>query len=112
MTAWQIGVIATANYTFLNYLVLVLAVLLLDDQFLRRFVPERWRPRRITEDTEKEREHGGVDATSAAEAPLFSQALFGTGEPEPLNKKDSTDWDRPRLRQRWLLRGSPSRPLR
>jgi hypothetical protein len=43
VTAWQIGVIATANYTFLNYLVLVLAILLLDDGYLRRFVPQRWR---------------------------------------------------------------------
>jgi hypothetical protein len=43
VTAWQVGVIATANYAFLNYLVLVLAVLLLDDAFLRRFVPSRWR---------------------------------------------------------------------
>jgi len=43
VTAWQIGVIATANYAFLNYLVLVLAVLLLDDRTLRRFVPQRWR---------------------------------------------------------------------
>jgi len=42
VTAWQIGVIATANYTFLNYLVLVLAILLLDDGYLRRFVQERW----------------------------------------------------------------------
>jgi hypothetical protein len=43
VTAWQIGVIATANYAFLNYLVLVLALLLLDDTFLQRFVPLRWR---------------------------------------------------------------------
>ena len=43
VTAWQIGVIATANYTFLNYLVLSLAIFLLDDSFLRRFVPRRWR---------------------------------------------------------------------
>jgi hypothetical protein len=43
VTAWQIGVIATANYTFLNYLVLVLAILLLDDKYLRRLVPQRWR---------------------------------------------------------------------
>jgi len=43
VTAWQIGVIATANYAFLNYLVLVLAFLLLDDAFLGRFVPARWR---------------------------------------------------------------------
>jgi hypothetical protein len=43
VTVWQIVVIATANYAFLNYLVLVLAVLLLDDTALLRFVPERWR---------------------------------------------------------------------
>ncbi len=43
VTAWQIGVIATANYAFLNYLVLVLAVLLLDDAFLARMIPMRWR---------------------------------------------------------------------
>ncbi|HEX4019838.1 MAG TPA: lipase maturation factor family protein [Acidobacteriaceae bacterium] len=44
VTAWQIPVILTANYAFLNYLVLVLAFLLLDDRFLVRFVPARWRP--------------------------------------------------------------------
>ena len=36
VTAWQIPVILTANYTFLNYLVLVLGFLLLDDRFLLR----------------------------------------------------------------------------
>jgi hypothetical protein len=45
VTAWQVGVIATANYAFLNYLVLALAVLLLDDAFLQCFVPQRWRSR-------------------------------------------------------------------
>ncbi len=44
VTVWQIGVIATANYAFLNYLVLVLAFLLLDDRFLRRLVPLHWWP--------------------------------------------------------------------
>ena len=69
VTAWQIGVIATANYTFLNYLVLALAFLLLDDRFLRRFVPERWRPEPTTEGTEKKREHREVveGETSAEE---------------------------------------------
>jgi len=42
VTAWQIGVIATANYAFLNYLVLVLAILLLNDSTLQRFMPQRW----------------------------------------------------------------------
>jgi hypothetical protein len=39
VTPWQIGVILTANYTFLNYLVLALGVLLLDDRFVLRFLP-------------------------------------------------------------------------
>jgi lipase maturation factor 1 len=43
VTPWQFGIILTANYTFLNYLVLVLGFLLLDDRFLIRFVPKRWR---------------------------------------------------------------------
>jgi len=43
VTPWQIAVILTANYTFLNYLVLALGFLLLDDGFLRRFVPGRFR---------------------------------------------------------------------
>src|SRR5215472_4746950 len=34
VTPWEIGVILTANYTFLNYLVLSLGFLLLDDRFL------------------------------------------------------------------------------
>ncbi|HET7458666.1 MAG TPA: lipase maturation factor family protein [Gemmatimonadaceae bacterium] len=36
VTALQVGIIATANYAFLNYLVLVLGVLLLDDRALAR----------------------------------------------------------------------------
>jgi hypothetical protein len=41
VTPWEIGVILTANYTFLNYLVLTLGVLLLDDRFLQKVVPAR-----------------------------------------------------------------------
>jgi lipase maturation factor 1 len=67
VTAWQIGVIATANYAFLNYLVLVLAVLLLDDEFLRRFVPARWSEKLTTENTEEMRGHGEVDAAETVE---------------------------------------------
>jgi hypothetical protein len=39
ITAWQIGIILTSNYAFLNYLVLVLGFLLLDDEFLAQFFP-------------------------------------------------------------------------
>jgi hypothetical protein len=53
VTPFQIGIILTANYAFLNYLVLVLGVLLLDDHQLARLglkatpadaaVPPKWR---------------------------------------------------------------------
>jgi len=45
VTLWQAGVILTANYAFLNYLVLVLGFLLLDDASLLRWMPQRWRGR-------------------------------------------------------------------
>lgn len=42
-TAWQIPVILTANYAFLNYLVLALGVLLLDDHFFAKVLPTKWK---------------------------------------------------------------------
>src|SRR6266568_6719819 len=45
VTPWQVGVILTANYTFLNYLVLAMGVLLLDDRFVLGAMPEKWRVR-------------------------------------------------------------------
>jgi lipase maturation factor len=44
ITPWQIGIILTSNYAFLNYLVLILGFLLLDDKFLARFLPRNLRP--------------------------------------------------------------------
>ena len=43
VTGWELGVILTANYTFLNYLVLALGVLLLDDCFAEQFLPAKWK---------------------------------------------------------------------
>lgn len=40
ITPWQIGIIVTSNYAFLNYLVLVLGFLLLDDRFLAGVFPQ------------------------------------------------------------------------
>ncbi|WP_348268845.1 lipase maturation factor family protein [Edaphobacter paludis] len=50
VTPWQIGVILTGNYTFLNYLVAALGLLLLDDFSLRHLIPARFRPRVPVED--------------------------------------------------------------
>ena len=43
VTPWEIGVIFTANYTFLNYLVLTLGFLLLDDRGFTRWVRGSWK---------------------------------------------------------------------
>jgi hypothetical protein len=43
VTPWEFGVILTANYTFLNYLVLTLGLLLLDDRSLLHFLPRPWK---------------------------------------------------------------------
>src|SRR5229473_1280134 len=42
VTPWELGIILTANYTFLNYLVLMLGFLLLDDRFLLHYLPGFW----------------------------------------------------------------------
>jgi len=43
VSPWELGVIITANYTFLNYLVLSLGFLLLDDRSLLPIIPSRYR---------------------------------------------------------------------
>jgi hypothetical protein len=45
VTPFQAMIIFTANYTFLNYLVLSLGVLLLDDAAIRCWLPRRWNKR-------------------------------------------------------------------
>jgi hypothetical protein len=43
VTGWQVGVILTANYAFLNYLVLALGILVVDDRFVLHRIPRRWK---------------------------------------------------------------------
>lgn len=45
VTPWQAMVILTANYAFLNYIVLAMGVLLLDDAFITELLPETWKAR-------------------------------------------------------------------
>lgn len=45
VTLWEIPVILTGNYAFLNYIVLCLGILLLDDRTLARWAPARYRER-------------------------------------------------------------------
>jgi hypothetical protein len=91
VTPWEAGVILTANYTFLNYLVLSLGFLLLDDKFLRPFVPARFRlPETVAVAT----------AESHEEPPL---SILSTDDPEqqPSAPAVEPDLPRPGLRLRF-----------
>ncbi len=72
VTPWEMGVILTANYTFLNYLVLALGFLLLDDRFLMRFVPARFRPRELEPETAR------IETSSDEPISLFGASDAGT----------------------------------
>ncbi|HTV57835.1 MAG TPA: lipase maturation factor family protein [Verrucomicrobiae bacterium] len=63
ITPMQVSIILTGNYAFLNYLVLSLGFLLLDDQFF-----QRWTPARVKGWIEPEE---GMAAASAAGVPAW-----------------------------------------
>jgi hypothetical protein len=72
VTPWEIGVILTANYTFLNYLVLALGFLLLDDRSVRWLLPLRLRdilPATPPQDAEPVQKSHKTDSLSILNAP-------------------------------------------
>jgi Lipase maturation factor len=72
VTPWQIGIILTSNYAFLNYLVLSLGILLLDDDYLRSLL--QWLPLRV-------RKIFSAGATEPAEsAPAVPEAELPKGK--------------------------------
>ena len=79
VTFWELGVISSANYAFLNYLVLSLGILLVDDRFLVRWIPEKWRSR--------------VTARLAAES-----SIMQADQKEQPEVEDVTGRERPALR--------------
>src|SRR4051794_36236467 len=82
VTPWEIGVILTANYTFLNYLVLSLGFLLLDDKFLRRFVPARFRPPElVAAPREESLEEPSLSILNSGDDSNNGVAVEDTGEP-------------------------------
>ena len=72
VTPLQIGIILTANYAFLNYLVLTLGFLLLDDRLLTGFLPRPW----------KDRLPPPADAPVEAPIPAGTQSILRAESPE------------------------------
>lgn len=89
VTPWQIGIILTANYTFLNYLVLILAFLLLDDLFLMRFFSVKWKKPLLGRAADP-----AIESKSPAGDPLsILAAPSGPLTEEALTNRDSTrEW--------------------
>jgi lipase maturation factor 1 len=75
VTPWQIGIILSANYTFLNYLVLALGFLLLDDRFIVQFMPARWKDRFLTAKEAKTPAAEGAGQAGAQDAAFLQSAL-------------------------------------
>jgi Lipase maturation factor len=94
VTPWEIGVILTANYAFLNYLVLSLGFLLLDDRSLMWLVPRRWRPPEPVHVPEPAWEK------SKEEAPLSILSVPEPGPAVPLPAIADTELPRPAWRRR------------
>ena len=87
VTPWEIGIILTANYAFLNYMVLALGFLLLDDKFLLRLVPARLRPRqpeRISEPLPEPDEDHPLSILAVGEA---SVATADIGPHRPAHRR-------------------------
>jgi len=76
VTVWQIPVILTANYTFLNYLVLFLGILLVDDGFLTRLLPARWRAELTKESGVRRPEAGTARHTLHALQTVFAAVMM------------------------------------
>jgi hypothetical protein len=80
VTPWQIGVILTANYTFLNYLVLALGFLLLDDRFFVRWIPRLgpWLSKETAETAEAapSRRRRGLGLAGTAASAFFLTWIF------------------------------------
>ena len=83
LTPFQIGIILTANYTFLNYLVLVLGFLLLDDGFLRSVLPERWRKMTDTAEARPSRLPQWVSDVRLGLTALVLAWVFSNGNRSP-----------------------------
>ena len=112
VTPWEIGVILTANYAFLNYLVLALGFLLLDDKFLARFVPAHFRPHEPEPVAEPEREEEQplsivipIREAATSEQSATSESVDAGAESDPDADRPSRPGWRRRMGSQWRALG-------
>ena len=78
ITPWEIGIILTSNYAFLNYLVLLLGILLVDDKFMARLLPSSARTSSSTEFLNNISTPAAPSVSWRARLRLYVQAFFLT----------------------------------
>jgi hypothetical protein len=83
VTAWQIPVILTANYTFLNYLVLLLGFLLLDDRFIAKFLPDDWKQKFVPAATAPQAATSDLSASEEKPSPEPETEYVPARAPNP-----------------------------
>jgi hypothetical protein len=99
VTPWQLIVILTANYTFLNYLVLMLGFLLLDDRFALWFLPQPWQRFFVGNGAI------GVEGSPAApESHKSGEAREVSAQPAPPGQKEWESWRSRFARQLRILK--------
>jgi lipase maturation factor 1 len=79
VTPFEIGIILSANYAFLNYLVLSLGILLVDDRFLVQFLPKDWALPVRCKPGSTESPELSEEQTDSAEPLAFRQILSSLG---------------------------------
>jgi hypothetical protein len=92
VTPWQIGIILTANYAFLNYIVLILAIFLLDDRFPLRFFPVGWKQPLLALSTTPP--IGSVSPSADLVSILASPSNSPTGEPPARKAPSLSIWQK------------------
>lgn len=95
VTPWEIGVILTANYTFLNYLVLSLGFLLLDDPLVTQVTT--WLRTRFSSANSTDHARALSSADAAKEVQSSTGCLNGQARPEQIPERDESAFRR-RLR--------------
>ncbi len=102
VTPWEMGVILTANYTFLNYLVLALGFLLLDDRSLRWLIPPKLRPHEETRIENEPAEELPLSIVAVGEAGV-AQADIGPLEEIRAREGRSGRWTTALRGVQWAL---------
>lgn len=95
VTCWEVPVILTANYCFLNYLVLSLGFLLLDDRFITAILPANWLPKyraAVARRMDENQRHLATQTASTGPIAVLASSQPTTSDQTEQEKPSSSGW--------------------